>query len=114
MWTPDDYRKLVEHARRFAGLPLIRHEPMLPAHDGDMAEIGALIDCIFAEAERTNTAPGPLHPNLVETEAAWHAADFERCTPGELLGTNPELWPDPIGDILASWPARIVAPVVIP
>lgn len=53
IWSPEDFRKLQEHAAKFEGLPAM--EPVIgaqyPAHDGDMAELEELADRIFVAAD---------------------------------------------------------------
>ncbi|KMV23358.1 hypothetical protein ACT16_06760 [Mycobacterium heckeshornense] len=39
--------KLVEHAKRWACLPLGRVGPLMPAEDGDIAYLGELADRVF-------------------------------------------------------------------
>lgn len=112
VWTPGDFAKLAAHAQRFDTLPAISHEPMLPEHDGDTAELGTLIDLVFAQAQRHHTLPDELPWGILGQRAAFTLGmGF-----GEINRLERELrdWTDPVPAMLADWPARIITPVIVP
>lgn len=75
-------------------------------HAAEDAELHTLADKVIAAHQGLSG----LQQLGEDDEATFHAVAIERM----LLGRLETTWPDPIGDMLADWPARIVCPVVIP
>lgn len=109
IWSPEDFRKLQEHAAKFEGLPAM--DPVIgaqyPTHDGDMAELEELADKVIA-----------AYGDLPEIAAASSADELMDCIV-ELYAVNPRtwlehsetfaVWPvDAVPALLAEWPERIV------
>jgi hypothetical protein len=94
VWSPAD---ALDVAQRAADIPI--------------EDLYALADKIFA----AGPAPLPLLEGHIQVQTAFAVAHQIQATPGELFRMQREdVWPDPVGDILATWPEPIVCPVVIP
>lgn len=106
IWSPEDFRKLQEHAAKFDSLPAmpVVTSAMMPAHDGDTAELAELADRV-----------------LDGLDAAFSSGEsfsfrFESAFELDPLYQQMTLWfghallapRDRAADLLAQWPARIM------
>lgn len=114
IWSPEDFRKLQEHAAKFEGLPAT--EPVIgaqyPTHDGDMAELEELADKVIAAyGELPEITHGFCVDELMERVVELHAVAPVFLS-ALAYRSNPQVfaaWPvDAVPAMLAEWPKRIV------
>lgn len=74
---------------RFADLPVFPARSILPADDGDVAELAELADRVFAAK--------PLHRQLIRADVWADTVEATGINPGMVL------WPNPAADLLARW-----------
>jgi hypothetical protein len=114
IWGPADFKRLKAHARKFRSLAILQCPPVLPAHDGDIAMLEELRDKIFELCDTTGAAPFNLPFGTPQHAAAMAVAERFNLTPGELFRLERQPWTEPLEDLMADWPERVIAPVVIP
>lgn len=89
IWSPEDFRKLQEHAAKFEGLPPlpIPLGALMPEHDGDMAQLEELADAILGAAPDAPKAPVVPIAGLIERAARAATARIHNVPESEIAET---------------------------